>query len=187
MGKSEKTRVTCETVISDETASEPVTISGTGTHGEAISEVVAVPVVKQVARPGYMLVATNPFHSLDAQGRPCGSCPIDPEDPRFYNPRTKTLMAPAPSSALHVAAVGSRMIVGGVTRALDAKEGEQNYRTERRAVSWEFTRDVFEIPDTKFYRRMIADGVILDANKPTEPLRQAAKARSQCVVEPRWI
>ena len=130
------------------------------------------------ARPGFLLVAANPFCAVDPTGRPSGACPLDPHDPRFYDP-SKT-------RATVRGFVGAVRVVGDVTRPAP-RNAELYQRTERRDVAWEFEREPFELPDTGFYRRQLADGVLLDGTTDYEGARLLAKARSNCAAEPRWI
>jgi hypothetical protein len=127
---------------------------------------------------GNLLVATNPFAALDHRGRPCGACPVDPRDPRYY--------APAKGLGEVRGYVGARQVFGEVTRATPT-HAELTQRTERRDLTWVFTLEPFEVPDTKFYRRQVAEGALLDATKDYEAARSIARARSGCAVEPHWI
>jgi hypothetical protein len=137
----------------------------------------SAPVAKRVARPGFMLVATNPFSALDHLGRPCGACPVDPFDPRYYDKRKPKVTFRGN--------VGAARVAGEVTRPA-ARLAELRQQTERTDIEWAFVREPFEIPETSFYKRQIAEGTLLDANNDYERARANARARSKCAVEPRW-
>jgi hypothetical protein len=130
----------------------------------------------RVNRPGFLWVATNPFCATDHMGRPSGACPIDPYDPRYYDKRRGNDIR---------GTVGATMIDGPVTRHASSRASGYQ-QTERRDVSWSFVREPFEVPDTRFYRTQIRERALLDATKDYEADRRAARARSQCVVDPRW-
>lgn len=135
------------------------------------------PVVKRTARPGYLLVATNPFGARDQHGRPSGACPGDPMDPRFYD------RAKSKGTVRHF--IGATLVDGGVTRPA-AKNAEAFRQTERRDIQWAFVREPLEVPDTAYYRKKIQEGSLLDATQDYEAARAVARARSTCAVEPRW-
>lgn len=132
---------------------------------------------KRSASPGKLLVATNPFLAIDHLGRPCGACPVDPRDPRFYDP--------AKGLGEVRGFVGARQVFGEVTRPAP-RHAEAMQQTERRSLEYTFTREPFEVPDTRFYRKRIAEAALLDATQDYEAARAVARARSGCAVEPRW-
>ena len=134
---------------------------------------------KRTARPGFLLVATNPYHAIDHLGRPCGACPIDPQDPRFYDPSKG--MGEVRGS------VGAYQLFGEVLRKVTSREEQHSHRTERRDLQWQFKYEAFEVPDTRFYRRMLADGALLDGTADYEGARRLAKSRAQCAADPLWI
>lgn len=141
------------------------------------AETAPVATVKLTARPGFLLVATNPYCASDQHGRPSGACPMDPTDPRFYD-RAK-------SKGTVRGFVGATRIVGEVTREAPPNAAAR-LQTERRDIQWTFAREPFELPDTGFYRKKIQEGSLLDATQDYEAARAGARARSECAVEPRW-
>lgn len=140
-------------------------------------EPVKQPEPKRVARPGFLLVATNPYCAIDHLGRPVGACPVDPHDPRYYDPRKPRVTFRG--------FVGASRTAGEVTRPA-AKHAELRQQTPRVTLEWSFTRDPFEVPATSFYKRQLAEGTLLDATNDYERARENARARSKCAVEPRW-
>jgi hypothetical protein len=130
-----------------------------------------------VTRPGYLMVSTNPYAAADHLGRPCGACPVDPFDPRFYDPRRGNDVR---------GYVGAKQVFGDVTRPTPA-HSEAHRRTERRDLQWEFLREPFEVPDTQFYRARIAEGVLIDSTTSVTVARALTLARGRCKTEPRWV
>jgi hypothetical protein len=130
-----------------------------------------------------VLVATNPFHSVDDEGRPTGACPVDPRDPRFRK-------------------LGDvRGLVGAKREARLVREGMPGGGVAEPSARHEFTYQFrfapFELHETRFYLRQIRDGGLIAANEetallagvrfvPVELARALAKSRSRGTAEVQW-
>ena len=148
---------------------------------------------------GHLTVCTNPFAAVDHEGRPSGVAPLDPEDPRFYNPRTKVLMAPPPASDLSLLAVGARLKdKPELIRALDPGEAKHSLRKARYDLVWRFKYAPFQVPDTRFYRGIVLEGGLLAADDETarkcgvrfgdvKELRALTRARKGATTDVDWV
>jgi hypothetical protein len=107
-----------------------------------------------------LVVATNPYRTVDHLGRPCCACPIDPRDPRYYDPGKA-------SSAEVRGHVGAQLNRSPALLREGAENGDASDPSKRWDVTWQFKRTPFQIPDTRFYRDRIREGALLAADAAT--------------------
>lgn len=107
-----------------------------------------------------MKVATNPHLVVDHVGRPCGACPIDPRDPRYYDPAK-------PKNPEVRGWVGARLESGPKLLRKGLEKGDASDPSDRHDITFEFRREPFDIPDTRFYRDRIKEGALLAADEAT--------------------
>ena len=93
-------------------------------------------------------VLANPWHHLDHEGMPAGACACDPNE---HNPNR--------------AFVGAKLSAEETRKAMPEKG-----ITARHRVTFEFSEEAQELPNTEYYRRAVNSGELIAADAETAKL-----------------
>lgn len=105
-------------------------------------------------KQGTLRVLLNPYRQVDSEGRPCCVVHIDPNDPRY----------PKDSRGWR-GYVGAKVIEAKLIREGDEARG--GLRADKHDIAWAFESGVIEVPDTLYYKRIVADGDLIAADAKT--------------------